>query len=260
MSKRHKKDNRRETFLVDYDTGSDPLAEAFRMLRLQIQTAIKSSHGDTRGKIILITSSVAQEGKTTTACNLAQMCAIAHIPTVLIDADLRKPSVHRAFSLPRSPGISDMLLSGNPDDIPVTATLVPNLSIITAGEHTRHTTEVLGSPPFYKFLSELRNRYSLIIIDSPPAGVVSDVGVLVDKVDAVYIVIRAGLTKVRTVKQVVRTLRDLGGNLQGAIMSRIDPKRDRYYYYYNYPTYYSSYYRDDDDEKSKIKPDKNDPV
>ena len=74
----------------------------------------------------------------------------------------------------------------------------------------------------------------MVILDSPPAGVVSDVGVLIKKVDAIYVVVRAGETKIRTVKQVIRTLRDLGGDIRGVVLSRINPRRKRYYYYHYY--------------------------
>ncbi len=238
----------RNIFLVDYETTTDPVAEAFRMLRLQIQTSMgPAQNGDAR--VILVTSALEKEGKTTIACNLAQMCAIAHIPTLLIDTDLRKPAIHNAFNIPRTPGITDELLSDDQSGPPIVETLIPNLHVLPAGKFTKHTTEVLGSPPFRRILSNLKKRYSLIILDTPPAGVVADVGVLVKKVDAIYLVIRAGATKIRTVKQVVRTLRDLGGNVQGIILSRINPRRDKYYYYHNYPNYYSSYYQEGDSKK-----------
>jgi len=177
------------------------------------------------------------------------MCAIAQIPTLLIDTDLRKPSVHNAFGIPRKPGITDCLLSDGKMPPPIMKPLIPNLSILPAGKATKHTTEILGSPPFGRLLNDLKKKFSLIILDSPPAGIVSDVGVLANKVDSIFLVIRVGLTKIRTVKQVVRTIKDLGGNIQGSILSRINPKRERYYYYHHYPHYYSSYYRDRDNEE-----------
>ncbi|MBN1356812.1 CpsD/CapB family tyrosine-protein kinase [bacterium] len=240
----------RKIFLADYESTTDPLAEAFRMLRLQIQTSVQPNSGE-KGNIILITSAIEQEGKTTVACNLAQMCAIAHIKTLLIDTDLRKPSIHLGFDIPRKPGVTDILLSDNQMPAPVVKTLVPNLSILPAGKFTRHTTEILGSPLFSAMLEHLKTEYDMIVMDSPPAGVVSDVGVLVRKVDAIYIVVRAGMTKVRTVRQVVRTIKDLGGDILGIILSRINPKRDRYYYYHNYPHYYSSYYKDEPSESEQ---------
>src|SRR5512136_451563 len=106
---------KRELFLADYENATDPLAEAFRMLRLQVQSAFADSESGL-AQIILITSSMEKEGKTTIACNLAQICAIAHIKTLLVDLDLRKPTVHDVFKIPRVPGVTDLLLSEDPMD------------------------------------------------------------------------------------------------------------------------------------------------
>jgi Mrp family chromosome partitioning ATPase len=120
-------------------------------------------------------------------------------------------------------------------------------------ENSDQVPEILNrenvDPDEVVYHGDLKKKFSLIILDSPPAGIVSDVGVLANKVDSIFLVIRVGLTKIRTVKQVVRTIKDLGGNIQGSILSRINPKRERYYYYHHYPHYYSSYYRDRDNEE-----------
>ncbi len=230
--------------LFDFDSSSEPLGEAFRMLRLQIEAALDSSTRK-RSSTILITSSVQSEGKTTVSCNLARVCAIAKVPTLLMDADFRKPMVHEAFGIHRKPGITDLLLEDIPDSIPIQPIEDCNLSVLPAGKSIKHTTEILGSPAFDNLLEKLRNRFKLIIIDSPPAGIVSDAGVLARKVEAIYIVVRAGSTNSRLVEKTIRSLKDLGGNVKGIIMSRIDARRDRYYYHHYYPQYYSKYYRSD---------------
>ena len=234
--------------LVDFDSTKDPLAEAFRMLRLQIEASIDAD-GQMKSSTILITSVVQGEGKTTIASNLAEVCAIAHIPTLLLDADLRKPMVHQVFDIPRTPGVTDILMDDNPASIPVIPTLVSDLSLIPAGRPMKHTTEILGSPAFIRFMEKLKSQFKLIIIDSPPVGIVADAGVLARKVDGIYLVVRAGHTNSRAVEKTVKNLKDLGGNVRGIILSRVNARRDRYYYYHYYPHYYSKYYADDDQRR-----------
>lgn len=251
MSARTKK-RERSIQLVDFDSTKDSLAEAFRMLRLQIEASIDSDSKPI-GSTILITSCIQGEGKTTIASNLAEVCAIAHIPTLLIDADLRKPMIHQVFDVPRSPGITDLLMDDHPSSIPIIPTLVSDLSIIPAGRAMKHTTEILGSPAFVRFVENLKQQYKLIIIDSPPAGIVADAGVLARKVDAIYLVVRAGHTNSRAVEKTVKNLRELGGNVRGVILSRVDVRRDRYYYYHYYPHYYSKYYDEEPGTRTRFR-------
>lgn len=231
--------------LFDFDSSSEPLGEAFRMLRLQIEAALDTPTTQKHASIILITSSVQSEGKTTVASNLARICAIAKVPTLLLDADFRKPMVHEAFGINRKPGITDLLLEDIPDSIPIQPIEDCDLSVLPAGKSIKHTTEILGSPAFDNLLEKLKTRFKLIIIDSPPAGIVSDAGVLARKVDAIYVVVRAGHTNSRLVEKTIRNIRDLGGNVKGIIMSRIDARRDRIYYHHYYPQYYSKYYKEE---------------
>jgi capsular exopolysaccharide synthesis family protein len=239
-----KNDKNNIATLVNFESTKDPLAEAFRMLRLQVEMSMDGESA--RGTAIMITSALQSEGKTMVSCNLAQICAIAKIPTLLIDCDLRKPMVHRVFDIPRSPGITDFLLEDLPESIPIVPTQVSHLSIIPSGKTIKHTTEMLSSPSFTRFLETMRRQFKLIIIDSSPAGIVADSGVIAKRVDAIFLVVRSGSTNSRTVEKTVRTLRDLGGNVKGVILSRIDARRDKYYYYHHYPHYYSKYYLDED--------------
>jgi capsular exopolysaccharide synthesis family protein len=237
--------------LVDFDSTRDPLAEAFRMLRLQIEATIDEDSEESIGSTILITSALQSEGKSTIACNLAEVCAIAGISTLLIDTDLRRPVLHKVFQVDRQPGMTDILMDDNPEFVPISPTRINNLSIIPAGRSLKHTTEILGSPAFNRFVDKLRKQFKLIIFDSPPAGIVADAGVLARKVDAVFVVIRSGLTNSRTVEKTVRNLRDLGAKIRGVILSRINPRKSHYYYKHYYPQYYSRYYYDEDGQKKK---------
>ncbi len=214
------------------------------MLRLQVEAGfggLSEEHAST----VLITSSLQSEGKTTIACNLAVACAVARIPTLLIDTDIRKPMVHRAFNLDRTPGLTDAMMQDIAALPQVMPTEYPFLSVITAGKHSRHSNEILGSPAFSACLQQLKKEFRFIVLDSPPTALVSDAGVLASKVDSIYMVVHAGKTNRRTVEKAIRALRDIGGNVKGIIMSRCDTRRDRYYYYHYYPSYYSRYYREE---------------
>jgi capsular exopolysaccharide synthesis family protein len=198
MKSKNKQSRKPGIDLVDFDSTRDPLAEAFRMLRLHIEMSMEEDSN--RGTVIMITSSVQSEGKTMISSNLSKICAIARIPTLLIDCDLRRPMVHNVFDIPRSPGITDFLLEDFPESIPIVSSIVGHLSIIPAGKYIKHSTEMLSSPSFSKFLEKMRQQYKLIIIDTSPAGIVADSGVIAKKVDAIFMVIRVGYTNSRTVE------------------------------------------------------------
>ncbi len=246
MAKTRSKPRTKEPIhVVDFESSESILTEAFRMLRLHVDCLIDKFKNDPIGVSILITSAVQGEGKTTIACNLAMACASSGMDTLLIDADMRNPNVHRAFNCEKSPGLSDYLLKGTDSPFPVTTTKHPKLTILTAGKSINRSTELLGTPSLAKLLDEARRRYQLVILDSPPIGLVADAGILASRVQGNYLIVRAGKTNRRTVEKTAHTLWKLGADITGIILSRCNIRKNRYLYYAEYPGYYSNYYRED---------------
>lgn len=241
--------SRKSINLADFTQSDNILTEAFRMLRLHVDCQIDKNKDSGSGTLVLITSAVQGEGKTTVACNLALACASSGTDTLLIDADLRNPNVHKAFGLDRRPGLADLLLDGKDVNAgKFNSTGHPHLSVLTAGKSLHQSTELLGTPFLEEILNSLKNRFRLIILDSPPLGYVADAGIISTKVNSTYLVVRAGKTNRRTVEKTAQTLRKLGAEISGIILSRCNVRKNRYLYYTDYPAYYTKYAREDGDD------------
>lgn len=244
--KKSKKDTKGKRInLANFGSSDDILTEAFRMLRLYVDSIIEECADSDSGASILITSALQSEGKTTVSCNLALACASSGIKTLLIDGDLRNPNVHRAFEMDKEPGLSGYLLKEITGELPVRPSVHKNLSILTAGRSIKQSTELLASSAASDLIKTLRSQFQLVIVDSPPIGLVSDAGILASKVNNTYLVVRAGKTSRRVVEKAVETFWKLGAEISGIILSRFNVKSNRYLYYSDYPSYYSSYYRED---------------
>jgi len=211
-------------------------AESFRSVRAAIALG---AHGDRR-RILAVTSTLPGEGKSLTATNLAIVIAQTGAKTLLIDADMRRPSLHRAFKVDRSKGLSDYL-SGDAKSINevVHATEVPNLDLIPAGPKSNQPAELLGGKRMEQLLEEASTQYDRVIIDTPPISAVSDpliVGVLTDGV--VY-VIKFNKIRRELAKKCIQRMLDAGIHVCGALLNDLDFEgRDAYYAYYYYTHYY----------------------
>lgn len=236
--------------LVDLDHSGSADTEAYRMLWLQIQTVMARDGGSA----FLVTSSLEKEGKTSVTCNLGLIAGIAGTRTLVIDGDLRRPMVHQAFGIHRAPGFTDLIAGSIDLDKVVVRIPQRNLWVIPAGKSRRYTTEILSSPRCDALLKDLRSRFDLVLVDTPPISVVPDAGAMVRLVDGIYFVIRSNHTSQRVVINAIRTLQDLGGEVRGTVLSRIDLSRERYYYRRGYPYYYSRYYKTEDEQESSVAP------
>ena len=167
--------------------GTQPLAsESYRGLR----TTILFSTPGQAPRILLVTSSLPLEGKSLTSANLATAMAKAEPNVLLVDADLRRPSLHKIFHLPAEPGLSNFLV-GELDDLPVVETIVPNLFVVPAGKIPPHPSELLGSERMREFLDLAKSRFGRIIIDSPPLMSVTDAAILSTQAEGVLLVVKA---------------------------------------------------------------------
>ncbi len=219
-----------------------PVSEAFRNLRTNVQySAI-----DEPIKTLMIISTDPREGKTTVVSNLGIVFAQNGINVTLLDADLRKPSLHRKIGIPNRSGLTSLFIRANaPLENVLQRSGINNLQVITTGELPPNPSELLGSKKMGAILDQIHEVSDLIIIDTPPVLAVTDALVLVPFVDATLLVVKPGFTKTSAARQVVEQFRRSNGKLIGVVINDLDLGRSRYAYkYYNYKGYktYGKYY------------------
>ena len=217
------------------DQPRSPVSEAFRALR----TNLEFSSVDSPLKTILVSSSGEGEGKTTVASNLAIILSQGGKKVLLLDADLRRPNVHKQFSIPNRVGLSD-LIRGRMDveDVIQVPENIKKLSIITSGSLPPNPAELLGSLKMGLILDSLKSIFDVIVIDTPPM-LVSDAQILSSRVDGILFVVRPGKTHIDVAKSPLEELKRIDARVVGVVLNRIP--RNRGYYYGGY-RYYSPYY------------------
>jgi len=218
----------------------EPISEAFRNLRASIRFATLDEPVQT----LLVTSPLPTEGKSFTSVNLAVTLAQGGVTVVLVDLDLRHPTVHRFLKIDQEPGLTDALLldAEHRDQVVKTIENIAGLRVITAGQHTHNPAELLTSQTFRAFLDWLKADSDVVIIDSPPVLPVADTVMLANLVDRVILVLENGATHRSAAVQAVERLTSTGGRLLGAVLNQIDQRSNGYYGYYYY--YYSQQGKD----------------
>jgi capsular exopolysaccharide synthesis family protein len=217
-------------------------AEAYRTLR----TSILLSSWGAPPKVLLVTSPLAQEGKTTTSVNTAIVLAQRGARVLLVDADLRRPNVHRAFGIIQRPGLAE-LLTGNVAEPPIVSwPQLPNLHVLPSGGSPPHPAELLGSGLMNNALAEWRKQFDHIVIDTPPALSVTDSVLLSVQADSVILVIRSGHTTKQGLRRARQLLSYVNAKITGVVINAMDLNVSDYYYYYGYyGKKYGYYYKSD---------------
>ena len=213
-------------FIVD-EKPKSITAEAYRTLRTNIQY----SSFDNEIRTIVVTSSEPGEGKSTTAGNIAISFAQASMKTVIIDCDLRKPSLHKKFKISNIGGLSDILIGKEKID-DVVHHFNDELDIITSGKLPPNPAEMLGSRTMERLLIALKERYDMIILDTAPLQAVTDAQILSTKSDGIILVVRAYSTKRESVLQAKGLIEKVGGKILGTVLNGVENSRGKYYYYY----------------------------
>ena len=213
-------------FIVSKDPKSIA-AENYRILRTNIQY----SSFDNEIRKILVTSSEPGEGKSTTAGNLALTFAQDGKKTIIIDCDLRKPTVHKKFNISNTGGLSDVMLDYKNINKAI-HNVDKNLYALPAGKIPPNPSEMLGSKALDALLDELAKIYDVIVIDSPPLLAVTDAQILSKKVDGTVLVVRSNFTKKDAVLAAKEVLTKVKANILGTVLTRADEKKHGYYYYY----------------------------
>lgn len=219
--------------LVALEEPKSAAAEAYRALRTNIQFASPDKPVHT----ILTTSTSPDDGKSTTIANLAVTFAASGSPTVLIDADLRRPHLHRIFNLSNDAGlttlVSDMARGheGEALKLPLQDTQVPNLRVLTSGPVPPNPAEILASQRMAEILALLRGNAEYVLIDTPPIIAVTDAAVLAPRVDGVLLVVNAGKTRRDLAVKARDMLRQVNANLLGVVLNNAQLDKSAYAYY-----------------------------
>lgn len=213
-------------FIVEKEPKSIA-AESYRTLRTNLQY----SSFDEEYKVIVVTSSEPGEGKSTTAGNLALSISQGDKKVVLIDCDLRKPSLHKKFGLSNTVGLSDVIVGKESVSV-VGHRYSSNLTVLTSGKIPPNPAEMLGSKSMKALIEALKKVFDYVILDTPPVQAVADAQILSTRADGTLIVVRAEKTKKDSVLNTVNLLKKVNANIIGTILNGVDTKKNDYYYYY----------------------------
>jgi capsular exopolysaccharide synthesis family protein len=213
-------------------------AESYRTLRTNL---IFSQAANTLKRVV-VSSASPGEGKSTTVCNLAVTFAQQGVRVLLIDCDLRRPTQHEVFGLPREPGLTQAVLGHNKAMEIVRSTAVENLFVVSAGTLPPNPSELLGSERMERVLTEYGEMFDLVLIDTSPVLLAPDAAILGAGADGVLLVVRAGFTEVPAARQAAQQFATVGARVIGAVLNDPDDVVRRYAGYYSYGYNYTYYY------------------
>ena len=217
--------------LIAQSDPKNPAAEAYRVIRTSIQFA----QAGKELKTLMVTSCTPDEGKSMTISNLAVVLTQAGKSVLLIDCDMRNPTVHKNFALSNRVGLSACISMGTPLKEAVQMTKVGGLYALTAGVIPPNPSELLGSERMQELLAEAAASYDYVLVDTPPVLPVTDALILSRIVDSVIIVIDSGNVKVEAARDVKARLVNAGANVLGVVLNKVRSEHHGYgygYYYY----------------------------
>lgn len=217
----------KEDIIMKHKDPKSLIREAYRTLRTNIQF----SGIDKTLKSLVITSSIAEEGKTTISINLAYSISQFDKKVILIDSDLRKPKIHKVFDLPNSSGLTTVLAENLDYKLFVQSINEEKLDVLTSGPIPPNPPELLGSNRMKLFIEKIKEDYDMVILDSPPAGMVTDAVILSTIVDGAILVCADGITEIDAIKATKAALDKVNANIIGVIMNKVPTKKGVYYGY-----------------------------
>ena len=219
-------------------------AEAYRVLR----TNLLFSRKDEKLNSIVVVSAGAGEGKSTTALNLATVFAQSGQRILIVDSDLRRPTLHKLMGVTNNIGLTNYLLKQNPIEEVIQTSAVPMLDFMASGKLPSSSMGILGSTQMREMVSELKGRYDFIFFDSPPILGVSDASVLASEMDMVIQVIQYRRYPQPMNMRAKQVIEKVGGNYVGIVLNNINLSQDESYYYYS-GYYHDEYYERNEDQQ-----------
>ena len=229
------------------DEGDEsPHAEAYRVLRTNILFAGRKSETQTTFSVV---SGGAGEGKTTTMFNLAVVFAQQGDRVLVVDSDLRRPSMHRFFNVSNNIGLTNYLLGQATIEEVIQTTELPSLHFIPSGKLPSSSMGILSSAKMKEFVAEMKSRYDYVFLDAPPIMGVSDASVLASMVDMCVLVVQYRKYPQLMTQRAKDMVTKVGGELVGVVLNNINISQDSYYYYYS-GYYYDYYYKSREKEES----------
>ena len=212
--------------LVALREPQSPAAEAYRTLRTKIQF----SSLDRPVQTLLITSTAPDEGRSITSANLAITIAQAEQRVILVDCDLRRPGLHTLFGVANERGLTSIILDQGDGPLPLHATAVAGLSLLTSGPLPPRPADLLGSRRMEALIARLRQEADILIFDTPPVIAVTDAAVLAPRMDGVLLVLKAGHTRRDRAREARRLLEKVKANIVGVVLN--NAKLESGYSYY----------------------------
>ena len=249
----NKKSQRRDLVL----SAQTPFAvvEAYKAARTNFMFMLSGSGK----KEMIFTSAISEEGKTTTCINLAITFAQTGSRVLIVDADMRKPRVHRLLKIPASPGLSDRLGNLTQSDC-IYTTAYENVFVLPAGTLPPNSAELLASETMLRLMTEFNERFDYIFIDTPPVDVVTDAAVIASRFHGLVLVAREGYSSKEVMQSAVGALEQAGVNILGIVLNdadvgkyanryRYNTKYGRYSYKYGYKYGYKSAYEEENEPR-----------
>lgn len=234
-------DNERPNRIAVVADRLSPAAESFRTIRSNILLARKGAGP----RVIQVVSALRSEGKSTVSVNLACTMAASGEKTLLIDADLRRPSLHKVFNIPSAPGLGGLLAKKADIGGVLKNTGVPNLSFMPSGTPCANPGELLGSAGMRELMVSMRGRFDRIIIDCPPHLGIADTSLLTPLSDGAVLVVRSGRTIREAVHKIKKGMDTIGAEILGVVLNGMKTRSLDYYYHYNYTSYIKDGRRED---------------
>lgn len=231
MAKKERKGNKTNPVsLITLVDPSSPVSEQYRTIRTNIQFA---SSADKRLKTLVVTSSGPSEGKSTTSANLAVVFAKSGQKVLLVDADMRKPTVHKTFLLDNQSGLSTVLSTEANVIETAQQSTIENLTVLTSGPKAPNPSELLGSFRMNKVMDEARSKYDIVIFDMPPVVTVTDAQIMASKADGTLLVVRENWTRKDALHKAKELLAMVKAHLLGVVYNGTSQSKDKAYYYYS---------------------------
>ena len=214
--------------LVVYHQPKNPVSEVYRTIRTNIQFSAVEKEIRT----LTVTSATEGEGKTTTIANLAVTLAQQDNRVLILDADLRRPKVHKVFDVENDQGLTEILVNKVDPKSLIKETFVENLFVLPTGVLPPNPAELLGSKNLVKLIEELKESYDYVLIDVPPVNLVADGLLIANIIDGVLLVCSSGVVPVEEAKRAKELLVQAKARVLGVILNNVPMDTTNYYYYY----------------------------